>query len=108
MRCPASGEAPAAEQCASGDGTAARGRADPVDVAQLPDAALGSCRLMREWVALGGALVLLAVLLGVLILFRHNFQPADLGVAGFATAWFADTALKLLVLPRQVSGAVEI
>jgi hypothetical protein len=105
---PASGEAPAPEQSSSGDWTAPRGRAAPVDVAQLPDAALGNCRLMREWVALGGALVLLVVVLGVLILYRQNFQPAELGVAGFALAWVADTALKLLVLPRQVGGAVEI
>jgi hypothetical protein len=61
---------------------------------------------MREWLAFGGAVVLLVVVLGALLLF--DFHPAQLGIAGVATARLADTALKLLVLPRQVGGAVEI
>src|SRR5689334_23251509 len=102
----ASGEAPAGEQFASGGWASLQGRRAPVDITQVPDAALGSCRLLREWLALGGALALLAALLSLLLVF--DFHPAQLGIAGFATAWLADTALKLLVLPRQVGGAVEI
>ena len=102
----ASREAPAREQYASAGWAGLRGRAAPVDVTQLPDSALRSCRVRSEWLAFGSALVLLVVLLDLLLVL--NFHPAQLGLAGFAAVWLADTALKLLVLPRQVGGAVEI
>jgi len=59
-----------------------------------------------EWLALAGALVVLVAALAAVLILR--FQPAELGVAGFAAVWLADIALRLLVLSRQVGGAVEI
>jgi Zn-dependent protease with chaperone function len=53
-----------------------------------------------------GAVVLLVAILVALFIF--DFHPAQLGIAGFLAAWLVDTVLKLLVLPRQVGGAIEI
>jgi len=83
-----------------------KGSRPSVDITQFPDSALVSCRLLREWFALFGAIALFVALLVVILLL--DVHPAQLGLAGFATVWLTDTALKLLVLPRQVSGAIEI
>ena len=83
-----------------------QGRVPPVDITQLPDTAVVSCRLGREWLALVGAVALLTAILVALFVF--DVHPAELGITGFAAAWLMDTTFKLLVLPRQVANAVEI
>jgi Zn-dependent protease with chaperone function len=103
---PATGEAPAGERRAPGGWGNAPGYVAPVDATLLPDTAVLSCRLGREWLALVGAIALLVTIL--VLLFIFDLHPAQLGIAGFTTAWLLDTALKLFVLPRQVGGAIEI
>jgi Zn-dependent protease with chaperone function len=99
-------EALVGEQRAAGGWGEPAGRVAPVDVSQLPDTAVLSCRLWREWPALVAAVALLVAIL--IALFVLDFHPAQLGLAGFTAAWLVDTALKLLALPRQVANAVEI
>jgi Zn-dependent protease with chaperone function len=99
-------EAPAREEWASGGWCLPPGYVASVEISQFPDAAVVRCRLRREWLALAGAIGLLVAILAAL--FYFDFPPAELGLAGFAGAWLLDTMLKLMVLPRQVAGAVEI
>jgi hypothetical protein len=95
-----------APQAAITEGWASLRGSAAIDIMRLPDAALGSCRVTAEWLALVGALIVFGVALGALLILR--VQPVELGIAGFAAVWLADTALRLLVLSRQVGGAVEI
>src|SRR3954451_22459730 len=101
---PVSATAPDGQPCGLATWAEPNGFIPQVDITQVPDSALPSCRLMREGAALFGAIALFVGLLAVILLL--DVQPAQLGIAGFATVWLADTALKLLVLPRQVGGAV--